>query len=155
MKDQHKWDKRMLELAKHIATWSKDPSSKVGAVICTDDYRIISTGYNGFASSVDDCLIHTQPREFKYLLTQHAEVNAIILALKHLQSYSKDYTIFVTHPCCKDCARLISSCGIIKRVVYYTSNDEGFNQRWCIDDTRTIFNHNQITVTELTEVQEI
>ncbi len=33
-----KWDRRFIELAQHIATWSKDPSSRVGAVI-VDEHR--------------------------------------------------------------------------------------------------------------------
>jgi dCMP deaminase len=30
------WDRRFINLADHIAQWSRDPSTKVGAVI-TDD----------------------------------------------------------------------------------------------------------------------
>ncbi len=43
-----KWDKRFLKLAREISTWSKDPSSKIGAVIVNDERRILATGYNGF-----------------------------------------------------------------------------------------------------------
>ena len=32
-----KWDKRFLELAKHISLWSKDPSKKVGCVVVGED----------------------------------------------------------------------------------------------------------------------
>lgn len=28
-----KWNRRFVELAKNVSTWSKDPSTKVGAVI--------------------------------------------------------------------------------------------------------------------------
>ena len=43
-----KWDNRFLVLAKLIGSWSKDPSTKVGAVIVDEDNKIVSLGYNGF-----------------------------------------------------------------------------------------------------------
>tara|TARA_R110000787_G_scaffold186397_1_gene297914 strand:- start:2897 stop:3064 length:168 start_codon:yes stop_codon:yes gene_type:complete len=48
--EQHsaKWDQRFMELAAFIAQWSKDPSTKVGAVIVDPrNKRIVSTGFNG------------------------------------------------------------------------------------------------------------
>ena len=42
------WNQRFIELAEHVATWSKDPSTKVGAVIVDFDKRIISIGFNGY-----------------------------------------------------------------------------------------------------------
>ena len=48
------WDKRFLELAFHIAGWSKDPSTKVGCVIVGEDREIRSTGFNGFPRGIDD-----------------------------------------------------------------------------------------------------
>ena len=47
------WDKRFLDLAEYISSWSKDTSSKVGAVI-VHNKRIVSTGYNGFPEGYDD-----------------------------------------------------------------------------------------------------
>ena len=44
-----KWDFRFLELAWVISQWSKDASTKVGAVIADSNQRIVSTGFNGFA----------------------------------------------------------------------------------------------------------
>ena len=35
------WDLKFLKLAKHISDWSKDPSTKVGAVIVDQDNRIV------------------------------------------------------------------------------------------------------------------
>jgi deoxycytidylate deaminase len=43
-----KWDLRFLELAKLVASWSKDPSTQTGAVFVGRDNGIISVGYNGF-----------------------------------------------------------------------------------------------------------
>jgi dCMP deaminase len=48
MKKKHIWDLRFLTLAKTVSTWSKDPSTKVGAVIVDKNRRVVSLGYNGF-----------------------------------------------------------------------------------------------------------
>jgi dCMP deaminase len=50
----NKWDKNFLQLAKTVSTFSKDPSTKVGAVIVDDDNRVISIGYNGFPKGIKD-----------------------------------------------------------------------------------------------------
>ena len=71
----NKWDDRFLKLATVIGNWSKDPSTKVGAVIVNDDNKIISTGYNGFPRGIrdDDRLDN---RAQKYDLIVHAEANS-------------------------------------------------------------------------------
>ena len=48
------WDTRFIDLAKLVSTWSKDPSTKVGAVITDDNNRVISLGYNGFPKNIQD-----------------------------------------------------------------------------------------------------
>ena len=42
-----KWDKRWLDIAGLVSSWSKDPSTKIAA-IAVKDKRLIATGYNGF-----------------------------------------------------------------------------------------------------------
>jgi dCMP deaminase len=77
------WDFRFLELAASISKWSKDPSTKVGAVIVSSDKKIVTLGYNGFPRNVrDDHRLET--REIKYDLIVHAEANAIIHARESL-----------------------------------------------------------------------
>ena len=49
----NKWDSRFLEIANLVATWSKDPSTQIGA-IAVKDKRLISTGYNGFPRGIED-----------------------------------------------------------------------------------------------------
>ena len=49
-----KWNKRFMELAFLIASWSKDPSTKTGAVVVGPDREIRATGYNGLVRGVDD-----------------------------------------------------------------------------------------------------
>ena len=63
-----KWDLRFLNLAQHIAEWSKDPSTKVGAIIASPDNKVISMGFNGFPQSMSDSAECLNNREEKYLL---------------------------------------------------------------------------------------
>lgn len=109
-----KWDVRFLELAKLVSTWSKDPSTKVGAVITDKNNRIISIGYNGFAKNIsDNNRLHD--RETKYKIIIHGEINAILFAEKSLENCTL-YT-FPFMPCSR-CAAIIIQTGI-KRVVSY------------------------------------
>ena len=48
------WDNRFLDMAKLVSTWSKDPSTRVGAVIVDPSNRLVSVGYNGFPKGVTD-----------------------------------------------------------------------------------------------------
>lgn len=115
------WDIRFLELAQHISNWSKDPSTKVGAVISDRKNRIISIGYNGFPRGIDDDerLID---RDKKLAMILHAETNALIFANKSLED-----TVIYTYPFmpCSVCAASIIQTGI-SRVVSVINE----NPRW-------------------------
>jgi dCMP deaminase len=113
-----------LGMAEHVAKLSKDPSTKVGAVIFDDKRRIVSAGYNGFARGVKDTSSRLHDRDTKYKLTLHAEANAILFATGALDGC----TIVVTHPCCAQCAAQIIQSGI-KHVVWPHPSRE-FLMRW-------------------------
>ena len=83
------WDRRFLELADHIAGWSKDPSRGVGAVIVGPNKQILATGYNGLPRGVDDRPERLE-RPAKYDLIVHAEMNAIqqVSGLEFYMSYA-------------------------------------------------------------------
>src|SRR4051812_38103493 len=81
---QHKWDMRFLELAAHVAGWSKDPSTKTGAVITDTRGSVISMGFNGFPMGVADTIDRLNDRETKYQMIVHCERNAIIFAQRDL-----------------------------------------------------------------------
>ena len=49
---QSKWDVRFMRMAHEVASWSKDPSTKVGCVL-VKDRKIISMGYNGFPRLIE------------------------------------------------------------------------------------------------------
>ncbi|MBI2669577.1 MAG: hypothetical protein HYX20_00290 [Candidatus Yanofskybacteria bacterium] len=60
-----KWDRRFLALAEFVAQWSKDPSTKTGAVIVDSNNRLVSVGYNGFPRGVNDSPERLENREIK------------------------------------------------------------------------------------------
>lgn len=101
-----------IEIAKIIAKKSKDPSTKVGAVIVDSDNRIISTGYNGFVSKNNEDFM-TFERPMKYHLTIHAEMNALLFARQDLSGK----VMYITHSPCSECLKHILQCRI--RTVYY------------------------------------
>lgn len=139
----HKWDRRFLSLCRYISTWSKDPSTKCGAVIVRDRNRIVSAGYNGYPAGVPDD--HTlQTRKEKYQRIIHAEVNAILMAKQDL----KGYTIYV-YPLlpCAQCAAAIIQSGIA-RVVSVIPKDPETRERWKIsnDVALTMFHSSLLEV---------
>ena len=111
-----KWNYRFMELALHVSTWSKDPSTKVGCVVVGPDKEIRSLGYNGFPRGVNDDLEYRQTRPIKYAFYEHSERNAIYNACSFGASL-RGCTMYVTMPPCADCARGIIQSGI-KHVCY-------------------------------------
>lgn len=105
---QTKWDERFLTLAEHIATWSKDPSTKVGAVIVDHALRIVSTGYNGFPRGVNDDDERLADRDTRLKMTCHSERNAVLFARRALQGC----TLYTTFAPCSACAGMIIQSGI-------------------------------------------
>ena len=107
-----KWDQRFLGLAAEVAQWSKDPNTKVGAVIVRDDRTVASLGFNGFARGISDTPDRLADRTHKLALTVHAEMNAILSS--HVPV--RGLTLYATLPCCDRCAAHIIQAGI-RRVV--------------------------------------
>jgi dCMP deaminase len=119
---KHKWEKRMLQIAKVVATFSKDPSTQVGAVIYNPERRtIITTGYNGFPRGTRDDAAIYEDREQKYPRVVHAEANAIVEAAAQGISTSGSYLATTHTPCC-DCAGLLIQAGITS-IVYEDTED--------------------------------
>ena len=141
-----KWDKRFMNIAKEVSTWSKDPSTSIGAV-CVKDKLIISTGYNGFPSSIaDDSRL--LDRETKYLYVVHAELNCILNAVKNGITGVSGSTLYVygLPPCC-DCTKAIIQSGI-SRVVY---SSEEIPEKWqeSFKHSMNMFNEAKIAVDKI------
>ena len=106
-----KWNKRFMELAFLVASWSKDPSTKTGAVVVGPDKEIRATGYNGPVRGVDDDVPERFERPTKYDFFEHAERNALYNACLTGVSV-KGCVMYATHAPCVDCARAIIQAGI-------------------------------------------
>lgn len=107
-----KWERRFLRLAQHVASWSKDPSTQVGAVIVDSDRRVLGLGYNGFPRGVYDDRERYVDRKLKYPRIVHAEANAV-LNCRSLDDVVGS-RLFVTLPPCCECAKLIIQAGILE-----------------------------------------
>lgn len=77
---QDEWDLRYLALAQFVSTWSKDPSTKTGAVIVAGDKSVMSLGFNGFPSGMPDDPELYANREEKLSRIIHCEMNALLHA---------------------------------------------------------------------------
>ena len=119
------WHEYFLSIAAIAASKSKDPSTKVGAVIVRPDHTIVSVGYNGFPRGVADTPERLNDRPTKYSLVVHAEMNAILSARESLNGYTLYTMPFMP---CDRCFVHVIQAGI-KRVVFMKASDEQ-NARW-------------------------
>jgi dCMP deaminase len=101
-----------LDLAQRIAKESYCKRLQVGAVIVKDG-NIISFGYNGTPSGLPNVC---EDKNVTLPTVLHAESNAITKACKSPIS-TEGATMYMTHSCCVECAKLIVQSGIKK--VYY------------------------------------
>jgi dCMP deaminase len=115
-----KWQARFMDMAFMVATWSKDPSTQVGAVII-DGNHIVSMGFNGYPHGVED---RADDREIKYLKTIHAEENAILHANRNINGCS----LFATHLPCPNCCAKIIQVGISQVFIPHQTDD--YLSRW-------------------------
>lgn len=132
------WNEYFLKIAETVALKSKDPSSKIGAVIVSGkNDSILSTGWNGFPRSITDDAEKLNNRDKKLRHTIHAEMNAILNAARNGVPLEGSI-LYVTKIPCHQCALAIIQVGIIG-VVY--KRDLIFEDRWrdSIEDTRNLF----------------
>jgi len=135
------WDRRFLQMANDLSAWSKDRSTKVGAVIVGPDNEVRSVGYNGFPRGVLDDIEHRHERPTKYLFAEHGERNAIYNAAR-VGIPTKGCTLYVTSnpskfPPCADCARAIIQAGIVRVVQEKLDHDSDAAKRWADSSAAT------------------
>jgi len=126
-----KWDQRMLSLASHVSQWSRDPSTKVGAVIARPDHTIASLGFNGFPRKMGDTPDRYEDRDDKLSRTVHAEINAILTANEPL----KGYTMYSSFCPCSSCSLSIIQAGV-QRVVAPKPTEQQLS-RWADSFAKT------------------
>jgi len=134
------WDQYFMKIAMLVSERSTCLRHHVGAVIVKNK-RILTTGYNGAASGVKDCLklgcLRDQQnipsgQQHEICRAIHAEQNAIIQAGK-LGVNIDNSVIYCTHSPCIICAKMIVNAGIKKFYTYNQYPDTGgvidlFNQ---------------------------
>lgn len=108
-----KWQRRFINRAKDYASWSKDPSTHIGAVAVEPiSKREISGGYNGFPRGIADTKSRLETREIKYKFVVHAEANCIYNATRAGISLEGAHLFVYGLPICSECAKAIIQVGI-------------------------------------------
>lgn len=137
------WDHKYLSLAKEVSTWSKDPSTKVGAVAVGPLGQVLALGYNGLPRGIEDTEERLNNRELKYSLVVHAEMNCIYNA-SYTGTSLLSASIYVHGlPVCNECAKGIIQTGI-KRVVIPIETI--YSDRWKDSFESTIRMFNEVGI---------
>lgn len=136
-----KWDSRFLRMAEEVATWSKDPSTKVGAIAVDDNKRILSQGYNGFPRGISDSHERLNNREEKYTYIVHAEKNVIYNATYN--GVSLDGATVYVHGLmvCSECAKGLIQVGVKRVIMGIPLSFDEAPVKWKVsfEDTKNMF----------------
>jgi dCMP deaminase len=133
-----KWDKKYIELADHISTWSKDPSTKIGAVAVSSKGQVLATGYNGFPRGIEDSEERLNDRTLKYKYIVHAEKNVIYNATYNGVSLD-GATVYVSGlPCCNQCALGLIQVGVTRVIMRGDPENPRWKESW--EMTKELFN---------------
>lgn len=125
MSSRESWDDWYIGLARYVATRSKDPSTKCGAVIVRPDKTVAAIGYNGFPRGVEDKQELLDNREEKYKRVIHCEMNAILTAREPLNGYTLYVWPLMT---CERCCVHVIQSGIARVVAALATEDQ--MKRW-------------------------
>lgn len=118
------WTQAWMDMAFLVAENSRDPSSKVGAVVVNRNQEQVSSGYNDFPRGVQNLASRYANRELKYAFIQHAERNALDFAKSDIAGS----TLYVTTHPCAECTKSIIQKGI--SCVVCPEPERGFAERW-------------------------
>lgn len=106
------WQKRYLNLAKDISTWSKDPSTHVGAVAVSQRGQVLATGFNGFPRGINDFAERLNDRPTKYRYIVHAEANCIYNATYNGVCLDQSIIFVYGLPVCAECMKGLIQVGV-------------------------------------------
>jgi dCMP deaminase len=120
-----RWDAAYLRQCLDWAGMSKDPNTRVGAVIVGPDREVRASGFNGFPRGITDNAARLADRDLKNRLMVHAERNAICNAARigtslngcTLYLMATDYTGATWGgPPCTACTIEVIQAGIVEVV---------------------------------------
>ena len=116
-----------MDVARQLASWSKDPKRKVGCVIIDDDKNQLSGGFNGFPRGIsDDERLLNKPVKLQMIV--HAEANAVAAAARNGHSLKGSTAYVTSRPCCQ-CAALLIQAGVKRVVCLNEGKDEDIAER--------------------------
>lgn len=134
MSRQQKWDIRYMRIARNeVEKWSKDPSTRVGAVLVRENNTIAGTGFNGFPPGHPDDPELYNDRAYKYQHVVHAEINALDSISDPNDAVNA--TLYVSFPICPNCLAEAHDRGV-RRVVCLPINPTGRSKAW-IDEWKS------------------
>jgi dCMP deaminase len=117
----------ICKMTETVASKSSCDRAHVGAIFITEDFEIITTGYNGAPKGMKHCdeIGHLFDANGKCIRCVHAEQNAIIQAAKHGVSL-KNSILYVTHYPCQICQKMLLNLGIkeIRYKEYYVPTQD-------------------------------
>ena len=136
---KHEWHSRYLKLANEISKWSKDPSTKIGAIAVGEKGQVLAQGYNGFPRGIAHTSSRLNNRETKYKYVVHAEMNLIYNAGYNGVSLDGSTVYVIGLPVCAECAKGLIQVGV-KQVVM--PEHVGIPETWekSFEFTKELFN---------------
>lgn len=143
-----KWDVRFMRLAMEVGSWSKDPSTKTGAVLVRPDRTVAALGFNGFPRGMRDDKALYDNRERKYDRVIHCEINAVLSCRDPLPL--EGYSLYTLGPSCSRCAVHMIQAGIRRFV--YTDDSKDRWEAWGVARTFQYFDEVGATRLELHRV---
>jgi dCMP deaminase len=138
------WDELFMRHVYLIATKSKDPRTRIGAILVKDGV-IISEGYNGIARGVKDLPERYNNKEIKYAFVVHGEANSVLNAIRHGTNTTGSICYTQGIPC-NECAKVLIQAGIKEVVVH--KQWPAMNQKWLnsIKITKTMFRESGVKI---------
>ena len=107
--DRPSWDETHLRSVYNLARMSRDPRTKVAAIIVDRNNLPISHGYNGFARGFTDTDVRwARPQKYEYVV--HDAVNAILNAARPCD----DAIMYSQGLPCANCAKTICNSPFVK-----------------------------------------
>jgi dCMP deaminase len=129
---------------------SKDPSSKIGAVLVKDG-NIIGSGYNGFSRKVLDLPERYNNRETKYKFVVHSEVNAILTCAR-MGISTLNSVLYTNSLPCHNCMKEIIQAGIKEVVIHKQWSMNHSKWKESIEISQTMLKEAEISVRELDKI---
>jgi len=123
------WDEYFMRRAYLAAEMSKDPRTKIGAVLVRDGKWDISSGFNGFPAKVQDSPERYSDRNTKLKMIVHAEANSVLQCAK-LGYSSLGTTLYTLGMPCNECMKTIIQGGITRIVLHKQWPEMTYSGDW-------------------------